>query len=83
MNKIRTTVSFDQDLHRQLSLQAASLNLSLSDLINRKISNKNYAKTGPSQNQIDADLAFFQKLAKKMGQTNWVSLVRKERERDK
>lgn len=83
MNTVRTTVVFKQDLHKQLSLQAVALGISLSDLINRKLSNGNVGASKSSiQAQIENDLAFFENLGKKMGTVNWSKAVRRERDRD-
>ena len=83
MNQIRTTISFDEDLHKQLSLSAISIGTTLSDLINRRLTNKNFGQnTTQIQKSLASDLDFFATLGDKMGKTNWVKLVREERNRD-
>ena len=84
MNQVRTTISLDAQLHKQLLLQAVSLGVTFSELVNTKLVNKN---TGLSQkaigDSVNADMAFFKTFGRKMGRTNWVKAVRKERDRDK
>lgn len=83
MSQIRTTISFDEDLHKQLSLVAVGLGASLSDVVNWRLTNKNYGQsTTQVQATINSDLDFFSTLAKKAGKTNWTKLVREERDRD-
>lgn len=83
MNTIRTTVVFDQDLHRQLSLLASALGMSFSDLVNRKLSNANAGvSTSLAQKQMADDMAFFKRLGKKAGKTDWAKLIREDRDRD-
>lgn len=83
MNSVRTTIVFDQDLHRQLSLQAVGMGVSLSDLVNKKLLNNNVgANKSLIKDQINADLAFFKSFGRKMGKVDWVKAVREERDRD-
>lgn len=79
MNVIRTTVTLDKTVHQQLSAQALSLGMSLSDVINRKLKNKNFLRT---QSAVDDGDAIFSRLAKKAGKTDWAKLVGEERHRD-
>lgn len=83
MNTVRTTIAFDPGLHQQLALQAVSLGISLSDLVNKKLANGNVGISRDAlQKQIADDLAFFQSFGKKMGKIDWVKALRKERDRD-
>lgn len=83
MNQVRTTISLDEDLHKQLSLTAISMGTTLSDLVNWRLANKNFGQnTNQIQSAINSDLDFFATLAKKAGKTNWVKLIREERNRD-
>lgn len=83
MNQIRTTISLDEDLHKQLSMAAVNMGATLSDLVNWRLTNKNF---GQNQTQVQAaivsDLDFFATISKKVGKTNWGKLVREERDRD-
>lgn len=84
MNTVRTTIVLDTTLHRQLSIQAAMLGVGLSDLINNKLANKNVGS--PSErtaNIILKNLSLFRILGKKTAKTDWATLVREERERDR
>lgn len=84
MNTVRTTIVLDVVLHRQLSIQAAMLGVGLSDLINKKLANKNVGSPSESTaNAISKNLSLFRMLGKKAAKTNWASLVREERERDR
>jgi len=58
--------------------------MSLSKLVNLKLTNKHTGQDIQSvQTRLASDLAFFQKLAKKAGKTDWAKQVRKERDRDR
>ncbi len=83
MSQVRTTISLDEDLHKQLSLSAINMGATLSDLVNWRLTNKNFGQDKTQvQAAIASDLDFFATLAKKAGKTNWVKLVREERDRD-
>ncbi len=83
MGQIRTTISLDEDLHKQLSLSAVSMGATLSNIVNWRLANRNF---GQNQAQVQAvitsDLDFFAALSKKIGKTNWAKLIREERDRD-
>lgn len=84
MNTIRTTIVLDTTLHRQLSIQAAMLGVGLSDLINNKLANKNVGSPSESTaNILSKNVSLFRILGKKAVKTDWVKLVREERERDR
>lgn len=76
---MRTTVNFDYNLYKQLTYEAASLGVSLSQLINLRLLNFNYAKKDTS---ADADWSFFRKIAKKYGDFDYGKALREERDRD-
>jgi len=78
MNTVRTTVSLDENLHRQLMAQAFSMGKSFSEVINLKLKNANF---GIKRTTAAEDLAFFRKLGKKTGKTDWTKLIREERDR--
>lgn len=83
MNTVRTTVVFDEDLHKHLSMQATALGVTFSDLVNKKLANPNVvANKNIIKTQINDDLAFFHKLGKKMRKTDWAKVIREERDRD-
>lgn len=83
MNTVRTTVVFDENLYRQLSLLASAMGLSFSHLVNKKLSNINVGTNfGLIQKQMANDLTFFRKLGKKAGKTDWAKIIREERNRD-
>ena len=81
MKKVRTTISLEENLHRQLMTEAFNTNKSLSQIINIKLKNKNF--TCEAQIDINKDFALFDRLAKKAGKTDWTKLIREERDRDK
>lgn len=84
MNSVRTTVSFDETLHRQLLMQALNMGVSLSELINIKLANKNVGSDKSTlEAKINSDVGVFKRLAKKFGKTDWATVVRKERDRDR
>lgn len=83
MNTVRTTITLDASLHRQLSLQAMMLGVVFSDLINRKLVNKNVgALSDNAQQNIAKNRTLFRALGRKVGKTDWTKLVRNERKRD-
>lgn len=80
MNTVRTTITLDASLHRQLSLQAMMLGVGFSDLINRKLVNQNVGSHSDTKvNVIAKHQAVFRALGKKFGKTDWTRLVREER----
>lgn len=84
MNTVRTTIVLDTTVHRQLSIQAAMMGVGLSDLINKKLANKNIGSPSDSMaNTISRNLSLFRILGKKATKTDWATLVREERERDR
>ena len=55
----------------------------LSDLVNWRLTNKNFGQNQTqAQAAIASDLDFFASLSKKAGKTNWAKIVREERNRD-
>ncbi|MEK9143106.1 MAG: hypothetical protein AAB481_00540 [Patescibacteria group bacterium] len=84
MNTVRTTIVFDETLYRQLAVQAAVMGVGLSELVNKKLVNKNIGgDSASSAATIASNLSFFRALGKKAGKTDWVTLVRDERDRDR
>ena len=82
MNTVRTTITFDEALYRQLSIQAAVMGVGLSDLVNKKLVNGNVGfATQTAEEKVAKSRAFFRALGKKMGKTDWTKLVREERDR--
>lgn len=80
---IRTTVSFEPELHQELSVQAAKIGVSFSQIVNRKLSNQNFGQNKSDiEKKVTADLVFFRRLGKKLGKTDWTKLIRSERDRD-
>lgn len=80
---IRTTVSFDPRLHQELSVQAAKTGISFSQIVNQKLANKNFGQSKSEvEEKVAADLAFFRRLGKKLGKTDWTKIIRQERDRD-
>ena len=80
MNTVRTTVTFDASLYRQLSVQAAVMGVGFSEFLNRKLENPNvgsHANAGTST--IAKHQAVVRVLGKKFGKTDWTKLVRAER----
>lgn len=79
----RTTINLDLNLHRQLTYEAASLGLSLSQLVNTRLLNNNMTKTKTAgQKTFDADWNFFRQISQKAKNVNWGKALRRERERD-
>jgi len=78
MNTIRTTISIDENLHRQLVLQAFNSGVSFNQLVNSKLTDKKLEE----KSSLESDVAFFRKLGKKTGKINWVKLIREQREKD-
>lgn len=84
MNKIRTTIVFDEALYRQLSVQAAVMGVGLSELVNKKLVNRHIgADSDVKANLLAKQRAVFRALGKKYGRTDWAKLVREERDRDR
>lgn len=80
---IRTTVSFDPMLHQELSVQAAKIGISFSQIVNQKLANKNFGQNkADTKKKVADDLALFRKMGKKLGKTDWTKLIREERDRD-
>lgn len=79
MNTIRTTVSLEKTVHQQLSAYALSTGMSLSEVINRKLKNRNVFHLQDVADDTDGVLT---RLAKKAGKTDWARLVHQERHRD-
>ncbi|MBI5613643.1 hypothetical protein HY947_01855 [Candidatus Gottesmanbacteria bacterium] len=80
MNTVRTTVTFDTSLYRQLSVQAAVMGLGFSEYLNRKLENPNVGShTDVKIGTIAKHQTIFRALGKKFGKTNWTKLVRAER----
>lgn len=81
MNTIRTTISLEENLHRYLLTRAFNSGKTLSQIVNEKLKNSNF---NPSQTQlVKNELAFFARLGQKAGKTDWVKMVRRERDRNK
>lgn len=79
----RTTINLDLNLHRQLTYEAASLGLSLSQLVNTRLLNNNMTKTKTAgQKAFDADWNFFRQMNQKAKKVNWAKALREERDRD-
>lgn len=80
---IRTTVSFEPELHKELSVQATKIGISFSQIVNRKLANKNFGQDKSDiGKKVAADLVSFRKFGKKLGKTDWTKLIRAERDRD-
>ncbi|MBI2611819.1 hypothetical protein HYW54_03685 [Candidatus Gottesmanbacteria bacterium] len=82
MNTVRTTISLDKNLHRQLLTQAFSMGKSLSQVIDMRLRNINSGKS-VRKAKSNSDLALFARLAKKADKTDWTKLVREERDRNR
>lgn len=60
------------------------MGVGLSDLVNKKLANQNVGvSAGSAAEKIARNLSLFRSLAKKTGKTDWVRLVREERDRDR
>ena len=81
MNTFRTTVNFDQTLHRQLSMEAAARGVSLSELINQVLSNKNVLCKDAAMKSYEDDVKFFRAMAKKLGNVDLGKVLRDQRNR--
>ncbi len=82
MKIFRTTINFDQILHRQLSVEAAAEGISLSELVNRILSNKNTLCEDKAKESYEDDLKFFRAMRKKGRGVDWVKALRNQRNRD-
>lgn len=83
MNTVRTTIVFDEALYRQLTVQAAVMGVGLSELVNKKLVNRNVGLDDEAKERLLAkQRAIFRALGKKLGPTDWTKLVREERNRD-
>lgn len=79
----RTTINFDLNLYRQLTYDAASMGLSLSQLVNTRLLNNNITKAKTAgQKTFDRDWKFFRQMSAKAKNINWGKALRDERDRD-
>lgn len=81
MNTVRTTVSLEKTLHHQLLTQAYTLGLSFNQVVNMKLANKNFGAAEEKTVNDTFGLALFSRLAKKLKKTDWVKLVREDRDK--
>ena len=83
MSMIRTTISLQEDLHKKLMFEAVNNRKSLSAIINERLTNR---RAGLSDRAVDEEIkearAFFHKIGKMIGKTDWKKVIREERDRD-
>ena len=83
MSMIRTTISLQEDLHKKLMFEAVNNRKSLSAIINERLTNR---RAGLSDRAVDEEIkearAFFDKIGKMIGKTDWKKVIREERDRD-
>ncbi|MEK7577757.1 MAG: hypothetical protein AAB492_04045 [Patescibacteria group bacterium] len=83
MNLVRTTITIPSDTHEFLMLQSFSKKKTLGELVDGLVKNNNYLK---SDDEVEKNLIAFRnlckKMAKKAGKTDWMKLIREERDRD-
>ena len=83
MNTVRTTISLEADLHRQVLAQANNLGLSMSEVVNKRLMNPNFGKSRAQiEEKIAEDRRFFRQLSHKGRKVDLVKALREYRDRD-
>lgn len=83
MNQVRTTITLPSDTHELLMMQSFAKKKTLGELIDGLVKNRNFLTDKRDvEKQMREFRAFCARLGKKVGKTDWVKVVREERDRD-
>ncbi len=81
MNTVRTTITLPEDLHEELKLLALKNKVTLSEVVESKISGRKIAKKKKknTEEEIKKTIAFFRRIAKEGEQINAIEAIREAR----